>query len=57
MGTNSIDDAIKELRHSPKFLAWGKPRLSGLEQSNIMKDERHYSVSEVASLGESAPTW
>ena len=52
---NEMNDAISELRKSEKFREWGKPRLPGIEQSNIMK-EKHYAPDELAELrGESPP--
>jgi hypothetical protein len=37
------------VRASQKFLSWGKPKLrDGLEQSNIMADEKHYTPAELA---------
>jgi hypothetical protein len=47
---NEMDAVVVELRRSPKFREWGKPRvLAGLETSAIMK-ERHYSPDELAEL-------
>jgi hypothetical protein len=44
-----VPTASEELRRSPKFREWGKPRLPGIEQSNIMK-EKHYAPDELAEL-------
>jgi len=53
--TITFDDAIKELRKSPKFLSWGMPR-SGWEQSNISRaEERHFTPDELGALWGAAP--
>jgi hypothetical protein len=48
--TPVFKEAVAELVRSPKFQSWGRPRLNGLEQSNIMADEKHYSPDEIAGL-------
>jgi len=53
MGQMTFQEAVVELIQSTKFKQWGKPRLDGIEQSNISKDHilgRHYSVAEVSKI-------
>jgi hypothetical protein len=52
----SIADAIAELRASSKFREW-KPSYStpvtqtpGIEKSNLLKDERHFTPQELSEL-------
>jgi hypothetical protein len=48
---DSLADAIKRLKESPKFLEWGKVpvRNDGIDVSCLMKD-KHYSPDELATL-------
>jgi hypothetical protein len=46
----TFDEAVAEARNSEAFRSWGKLRLSDLEQSNAMKDEKHYAPSELATI-------
>jgi hypothetical protein len=52
---NSLSDAIVELKSSEKFRKWqpsypATPRTPGIEQSAILKDERHFTPQELADL-------
>jgi hypothetical protein len=57
--TLTLDDAIAELRQSPRFLGWNQPKplsIDDIETSNIMKD-RHFEPAELGELwGVSAET-
>jgi hypothetical protein len=49
-------DHVEALRASEKFRNWGKPRLNGLEQSNISRaEERHFTPDELGALWGVAP--
>ncbi len=48
----SLPDAVRELRGSAKFQAWGRLHLNHLESSEISKEvvEKHYAPDELAEL-------
>jgi hypothetical protein len=49
---DSLVDAIRRLKESPKFREWGKPRprKDGIDVSCLMKDERHFTPQELADM-------
>ncbi|HEV3419598.1 MAG TPA: hypothetical protein VG075_04800 [Candidatus Acidoferrum sp.] len=52
---NSLSDAVAELKSSEKFREWkpsypATPRTPGIEQSAILKDERHFTPQELADM-------